>query len=152
MSMRCNWPVKDGKPVKPEIGIRPVVRCGKGRTKQSFRDKVNINKIVARFERTGLIDVVGNRGGRYMDCSGLGDYHANLEKVVKAREAFQALPAGLRNRFNGDPGELLAFLRNPDNRDEAIKLGLVVDKAPEAPEDGASEEKAPVEGSEGESA
>lgn len=149
MSMWCNWPRKDGKPVAPKRGHRPVVKCGPSRTKQSFKDRVNINKIIARYERTGLIETVTNRGGQYMDVSDLGDFHENLNKVNKAKEAFLSLPANIRNRFRGDPGELLAFLRNPDNRQEAIDLGLLVEtkqKAPVAPEVAPEGDKTPAEG------
>jgi hypothetical protein len=36
-----------------------------------------------------------------------------------------SLPADLRVRFNHDPVELLNFLDNPQNKTEAIQLGLV---------------------------
>jgi len=35
------------------------------------------------------------------------------------------LPADLRARFDNDPAQLIQFLENSDNKDEAIKLGLV---------------------------
>lgn len=49
-----------------------------------------------------------------------------------------SLPAELRKRFRNDPGMLLAFLEDPQNRAEAESLGLVdrmpvVDSSPPEP-------------------
>ena len=41
------------------------------------------------------------------------------------------LPAQMRSRFNNDPAELLKFIKDPANLDEAVKLGILVKK--EAP-------------------
>jgi hypothetical protein len=39
-----------------------------------------------------------------------------------------ALPADLRARFSNNPEELINFLDNPENKDEAIRLGLLDQK------------------------
>ena len=52
------------------------------------------------------------------------------------------LPADLRKRFSNDPGQLLSFLENEDNRAEAIKLGLV--NAPQDIENPQGAEAPPV--------
>ena len=46
--------------------------------------------------------------------------------VVKAEEAFMTLPAVVRARFANDPAGIFTFLQDPANRDEAVKLGLIV--------------------------
>ena len=35
------------------------------------------------------------------------------------------LPAKIRQRFNNNPAELIAFLQNSDNIEEAVELGLM---------------------------
>jgi len=125
MSMECNWPVVEGKKVKPKVGVRPVVSCGKGRTKQSFKDRVNINKIIQKYQKTGLAEQLKVRDGVYMDVSRVGSLHESMEKVKYAEEQFLALPPAVRNRFQNSPLELVKFLENKENLDEAIELGLM---------------------------
>ena len=45
--------------------------------------------------------------------------------VMAADDAFMALPANIRERFNNDPAELVDFVSDDRNRSEAIDLGLV---------------------------
>lgn len=53
-----------------------------------------------------------------------------MEVIRTAEERFAALPAALRTRFNNRPAELYAFINNPENIPEAVKLGLLVDTRP----------------------
>lgn len=95
-------------------------------TKQSFRDECDINNIVSRWNKTGVVgSSFNNTPGYYGDVSNVADYHASLNLVLAATQGFNALPSSLRERFNNDPAQLLGFLDNPENRDEAIALGLV---------------------------
>ena len=60
------------------------------------------------------------------------------ETVIAAAEAFAALPSRVRQRFNNDPAELLEFLADESNREEAVFLGLIEKPEPQesAPERG----------------
>lgn len=113
---------------------------GETRTKQSFKDTTDINRIMSSYKRTGLVSHVSPGGARYEDLPDAFDFHEAASRVVLANQAFQALPARLRDRFGNEPGPLLAFLQDVKNRDEAIALGLierpvspVADPVPEAP-------------------
>lgn len=94
------------------------------RTKQSFKDECDINLIMARYEKTGLLEHINRGEPQYADLSEL-DFMSAMNMVAEAREVFAALPSKLRDRFANDPARLLAFLDNEDNRAEAITLGLV---------------------------
>lgn len=61
---------------------------------------------------------------RFMDLTAV-DYMAANNRIVAGRNAFNNLPSKIRARFQNDPYQLLRFLDNPNNREEAIKLGLV---------------------------
>lgn len=109
-------------------GLRPhcvVVDCSvePSVTKQSFKDECDVNRIVSKFHRTGLIDFVNSNQPRYGDVTPI-DYQEALNTVATAQEMFVQLPASLRKRFGNSPEELLAFVQNPENDAEAIKLGL----------------------------
>jgi len=94
---------------------------------QQFNEECNINNIMEKFGLTGLIPQ-NPLTPQYGDFSGIYDYHSALNAVIDANEQFGALPAQIRDRFMNDPANLIDFLENPENRGEAEKLGLVVQK------------------------
>lgn len=98
-------------------------------TQQHFKDECDINNILRQFNLTG--ELPGSpMSPQYGDFTGIGDYHTALNQVIAAEDEFMSLPATLRARFQNDPAELISFLQNQENLDEAISLGLV-DKKPE---------------------
>lgn len=103
---------------------------GESKTEQSHRDKCNINSIVARFHKTGQLPPA-TATPHYGDFTQVGDYHSCCEAVRLADLAFMSLPAKVRAAFRNDPGLLIAFLEDPGNRDEAIRLGLIAPAAAE---------------------
>jgi phage internal scaffolding protein len=84
---------------------------------------------MAKFAVTGLIPETP-LSPRYGDFTGIGDYHTALNQVIAAEDEFMSLPAQLRARFENDPAQLINFLDNPENYNEAVSLGLV-NKKPE---------------------
>lgn len=94
------------------------------RTKQSFKEEADINTIVRRFGLTGELpkDV---RMPVHGDFTNLPDFRAAQDALVSARESFQEMPANVRARFHNDAAEFIDFCSDKNNRDEAIKLGLV---------------------------
>lgn len=106
-------------------------------TQQQFKDECDINKIMERYLRTGVLsDPLDRRGTpKYGDYAGLGDYMDHMNKVVEANEMFEALPAAIRKRFNNNPGELIEFVMDENNRKEAEMLGLVEKVEPEVKKD-----------------
>jgi len=109
---------------------RPVVRFegpkAKSLTNQSDLKESDINHIMAKYEKTGVITVNGQeRTPMYGDFSEAKDLHASLSLVRRVESAFLALPASLRARFENDPARLLEFIDDPKNREEAVRLGLV---------------------------
>lgn len=104
---------------------RPKFVWEKTRTKQSFKDETDINKIVARYIKTGVLDFVKQNPGVYSDLSKVKDLKQSLETVMHAQVTFDSLPANIRNRFNNDPAYLVDFMSDKKNTKEAIALGLL---------------------------
>lgn len=102
-----------------------TVNMEKSLTQQQFKDATDINRIIAKYKKTGEFPLLTKKGGVYADLTNITDYHSMLNSIHNATSAFSTLPAALRLRFHNDPGELLAFLQDPNNREEGIKLGLV---------------------------
>jgi phage internal scaffolding protein len=91
---------------------------------QHFKDECDINNILRQFNITGQLPE-NAVSPRYGDFTGVTDYHSALNQVIAAEDEFMSLPATIRARFENDPAQLIEFLENSENKDEAIKLGLV---------------------------
>lgn len=95
---------------------------------QHFKDECDINSIMRRYQKTGfLVDPLTpvTTLPQFGDFSTEYDFHAAQTLIAHATQEFDELPAWLRKRFSNNPSELLAFLENESNREEAIKLGLI---------------------------
>lgn len=93
-------------------------------TRQSEVDAADINKIVARFEKSGIMPLT-NREGAYLDVSEVGDYRQALEQVRKAQMYFEDLPASSRAMFNNDPAEFLDRVNDPNELQLLVDAGVV---------------------------
>lgn len=109
------------------------------KTDQSQAADCDINNIVKRYKKTGQISHLAKTKGVYADLSlmpsTLIDAH---ELISQASNAFNSLPAQTRKKFGNDPEQMIQFINDPNNADEAIKLGLLVRKNP--PETGTNSE------------
>lgn len=96
------------------------------RTVQAPSGEVDINAIVARAKAGE--DVSGYvRQGQYLDVSEIPtDLREALDIVKRAETLFMSLDATVRERFGNDPSRMVDFLQDSKNRDEAVKLGLLV--------------------------
>ncbi len=105
------------------------------RVKQSAKNECDINQILARYLRTGVVSPanMAKRQAVFGDVSEIGDFHASQNKVIEATDAFMTLPAKIRARFENDPGQLLDFCADSNNRDEAIELGIITKIEEETP-------------------
>lgn len=103
------------------------------RTQQQFAEECDINEIVRRFGLTGVMPE-NPRLPVSGDFTGVSDFQTAMNAVRAAEEGFMELPAEVRYRFGNDPQRLMSFLEDGRNKDEAIRLGLVV-LPPEVPRD-----------------
>lgn len=104
------------------------------RTHQEFREECDINTIMARYNATGVMPQPWKSPPKPLwgDFSSVPEFQAAQQLLVDARDAFLSLPAKVRARFHNDPAEVLAFVHDPDNLEEARKLGLA-NPAPPSP-------------------
>lgn len=92
---------------------------------QQFKEESDINEIVRRFGLTGTVPEAF-RMPEYCDYRDAPvDFHAAMNFVRDSQNVFLTLPAHVRARFDNDAGRLTQFLENPENRAEAISLGLI---------------------------
>lgn len=104
-------------------------------TKQSFLKECDINNILKEYRVTGQIRHMSANAaaGAYQDLPEPMDFQESIHTMQAADAAFSSLPSAVRKRFGNDPGEFLAFMADPANQDELIKMGLAKDTRPPAP-------------------
>ena len=104
---------------------RVQIDCSKdGRTHQSFKDECDINALMARQKVTGLVKR-HDKTPIYADYSSLGNYDEALNMLNDAQDMVDALPAKLRGEFSNNPGELLEFMSDENNKERAVELGII---------------------------
>ena len=89
---------------------------GPTRAKQSFKDSCDINKIVAKFQTSGIIDHVNKHKPNYGFCTST-DLKESLKLVETANTMFDELPAEIRKQFANNPAGFLDFVQDPANDD-----------------------------------
>ena len=90
---------------------------------QSCKDECDINEILRRFGKTGLMPV-NPLEGTYGDFSDATDYQTAMNALIASEREFDALPSNIRKHFNNDPYELVKFVENPDNFEKGVELGI----------------------------
>lgn len=94
-------------------------------TIQSEKDSCDINFIMERYERTGIMQHVAAVQPLYEDVADIQDFQSSLLITEKAQAAFDALPARLRKELDNNPAQLVPFIQNPDNRERCYEYGLL---------------------------
>ncbi len=87
-----------------------------GRTKQSFRDETDINKILQRAQKTGTVSHLAKHEAVYGDFSDFDFFELEI-KLTKGREIFDDLPSEIRTEFSNSPAKFFDFVNNPKNKD-----------------------------------
>lgn len=106
------------------------------KAKQAFADECDINKIMSRFEKSGLIEHIKENAGRYADAGDIDDYHAAMNLIADTNSMFETLPATIRAQFDNDAGSFLDFVADPENRQNLVEMGLKPSEVrPEARDD-----------------
>lgn len=113
----------------PKLKVSITFPSGEGRTKQSFKDECDINVIMSRYQKTGILDFTAKHQAQYGDCTGL-EFQAGLDIISNAKRMFADLPSSVRRRFDNDPGEFLDFINDASNREEAQRMGLLKESIP----------------------
>lgn len=100
--------------------------CGDSRTHAECAKDCDINYLLRRYQATGVLPNNGKvpLDGAIQDFVG-SDFQSLQNRMIQAQEEFEALPSSVRDRFANDPANLIAFLGNKENREEAVKLGLI---------------------------
>jgi phage internal scaffolding protein len=94
-----------------------------GRTKQAHKKESDINYIMAKYQKTGLMTNLKNNMPNYGFATS-NDFHTSMNIITKAQSMFDELPSTIRNKFENKPEKFLEFVGDQDNLPEMIELGL----------------------------
>lgn len=114
--------------------------------KQSFKKECDINVLMSKYLKGGVITHLNPREARFLDVSEVGDLRDVYDRLEEARSAFEDLPSEVRDEFDHDPLAFVEFATDEDNRDQLEAWGLTA-PAPES-EAGSAPQEPVAEGDE----
>lgn len=120
---------------RPKNYVRnPVVLSdfGDGKVKPEFKKATDINEILNRYKKTGIIPKMYQQP-LYGDFTSVEDYQNAMNLAIKTQEQFAGLPASVRKKFENNPEGFLDFMAKTDNIEEKRALGLLSPERPEVP-------------------
>lgn len=104
-----------------------------GKTRQEFADECDINVLLARYEKHGVLNHFNAGRPEYFDASNVPDLQSALDIVAKAEQAFMTLPAKVRAEFENDPVRFVAYAEDPANLERMREWNLAPPAPVEAP-------------------
>lgn len=107
-------------------------------TQQNFKDECDINKIINRYEKTGVLPE-STKIPQYLDCSEIPSYDQALQLINDAEQSFMQLDAQVRKKFENDPGKFYNFVTQEATHEELVELGLAVERQAEVEQTNVSE-------------
>lgn len=106
---------------------------GDSLTQQQFKEECDVNNILAKYKKTGMLNHVNKHQGNFGDFASVDDYQTSLHKLMIAQQSFNQLPSELRNKFDNDPGKLIEFISDEKNTEDCYKYGLKIKPTPKDP-------------------
>lgn len=93
------------------------------KTDQTQKEQCDVKNIMKKYGNK-LSNVIPPSKGIYADISELPTYQQSLHIIRDAQNSFMSLPSHVRKKFDNDPGQMMSFLADSKNDEEARKLGL----------------------------
>lgn len=127
--------------------ISSSIDCSQdGRTKQAHKNECDINQVLKKYLKTGVIEHVSTHKAQYGEAPGI-DFKEALDLVRRSQEMFDELPAKARKHFNNDPSAFMDAVHEEGNEALMYELGLSDIPPPVLPGEPVSEQKSSVSNS-----
>lgn len=129
------------------MGKYATIHTGETLARPSFKHECNINSIMAKAIK-GLHVPINPKSPLFGDVSNMGTFHEMNQRIQEIQNEFlHTVPAEIRLKFGNDSGRFADWLQKPENREEAIRLGLIEDagKAAEKRVEAIADEQLAVE-------
>jgi len=139
--MSMNGPLTHADAVRIARTKKDAKYFGKSQTRQSEAKYADINVIMAKYQKTGVLPPA-TRSGFFADVSSVGDYRDALNRVEAANDYFLHLPPDVRLKFKNDPAEFLDFVSDASNLAELEEMGIIAKSDEDVPNVAPQEEPA----------
>lgn len=103
--------------------VQTCYKDDEGRTHTEQKDDCDINNILEKYRRTGVVNHLNKHGEQYGDFTKI-DYQTAQNQVASVNSMFADLPAQERARFNHNPEQFLEFIAQQSNIDD-MKDGII---------------------------
>jgi Chlamydia-phage Chp2 scaffold (Chlamy_scaf) len=113
------------KPPHPEAPDTVLRAFPPTLARQEFADEADINVLMQRYERTGVMPVLPGYDPVYVDFTEMpSDLMGVMDRFHAAEASFMRLPAVVRREFDNDPRLFVDFAGDPANLDQMRAWGL----------------------------
>lgn len=114
----------------------------RSRAKPEFFKETQIDVIMSRATRTGIVPVKPNP--KFGDFTSGNDLLTVQNRIIDLHKYFDSLPSATRDFFANSPANYLDFLADPKNRDRCVEMGLIQRPEPPAQPPAEKPKDAPV--------
>ncbi len=95
----------------------------KKQTESHHAESCDVNCIINRFKKTGVLEHRNTHRGTYGFASSQ-TFQDAMQIVAQGNSLFSELPSEIRDKFNHDPAQFLEFVQDEKNAPEMVELGL----------------------------
>lgn len=100
-------------------------------TEQNHKNRVQIQNILNKYTKTGILTHINTVQGSYGDYPTAVDFQTMQNIIANAKTMFNSLPSSIRSEFDNDPAKFLDAVQNPENRDHFLEMGFDAEDLPE---------------------
>ena len=101
-----------------------TVGGGETMVRQQFKDEVDINNIINRYQETGFLP--GAMGDPiFADTTMISDLKTAIDTVNAAQEGLKQLPRAARELLQANPTEFATKLAQASTQDQLVELGVL---------------------------
>lgn len=110
--------IRKGERVHPKLSDKKLVD-------QSHKNMCDINIIMERYRKTGMLPQFREKIPYFVDNTGIKSIEEAHELVNEANYLFEQIPSHIRKLMDNNPANLVDFIKNPENIDVCTKYGLI---------------------------
>lgn len=134
------WKTPHNHDTKAEAIRTATKNTAPSKTQQHGKQEADINTIVDRFLKTGLLPNVPVPP-TYQNFGEVFDFQSAMNTIKAATDSFMALPANIRARFDNNPAKFVGYVDHcleTGDLDPLREMGLALPRTPpDLPKEGA---------------
>lgn len=113
--------------------VRLYIDPAENMSQQEFKRECDINVIMAKYQKQGVLTHINTHGLEYGDFTSPGDFQTAMETIKNAEQMFSELPSKAREYYHNDPARFLEACQDPEHIHKLRELGLALGPYPKEP-------------------